>query len=612
MKNNITIKESLSLLPDSPGVYLMYDGEGGIIYVGKAKCLKKRVKSYFIKNPDSAKLRVMIPQIEKFEFIITDSEMEALILESHLIKKHQPKYNILLKDDKRFPWFTITREEYPRIIITRKIDQDRIKGKYFGPYTDSRAMYSTLELIKKLFPLKQCKTPRFKDRPCIYHQIGKCLAPCQKLVSSEDYKNVVKQVELFLSGKQTELLAEIKKHMEMYSEKQEYEKAGKYRDSYFDVLKVLEKQKIVTDNTSVNQDIIAFDNDNLLMSIVVLKLRDGRLIEKQDFDIKLDEIHSPQEALAAFVREYYQMIDKHEIPQEILVPKEISGDDKNLISEWLSAKTGHKINVIIPKAQTKFQLVEMARKNAASALENLKFSKASRIQNEWNEIGSYVQEKLSLPEFPHRIECFDISHIQGTNTVAGMVAFINGKSCKSEYRRFKIRSTAEGKPDDYASMKEVIKRQYTKVLKEELTLPNLVIVDGGKGQLSAARESLEELGLINLPIVSLAKKFEKIYIPEKAEPIIFPAGSQYLFLFQQIRDEAHRFAISYHRKIRENQAISSILDDIPQLSSKRKKLLLDHFGDVKGIMTGTESEIARVVGKNTAHNVCKHLLNKKK
>ncbi|HBH18348.1 MAG TPA: excinuclease ABC subunit C, partial [Cyanobacteria bacterium UBA9579] len=328
-------------------------------------------------------------------------------------------------------------------------------------------------------------------RPCIYYQINKCLGPCQKLITPKEYGNIVKQVELFLSGKQLELLAELKNHMESCAQKQEYEKASKYRDSYFDVTKVVEKQKVVTDNTTVNQDIIGYDHDNLRMSLVLLKVRDGRLIAKEDFDIKLDQIHSPKEAIVTFIQEYYQMIEKHDIPKEILSPEELDDEERNLISEWLSAKKESKTSIITPKLQTKYELVEMAMKNASSHMENIKLSEMSRIQNDWNEIGSYIQEKLHLPKFPYRIECFDISHIQGTNTVASMVVFINGKSHKSDYRRFKIRSTPEGKPDDYISMKEVVKRRYTKILKDNLDLPELIVVDGGKGQLSAAREALE-------------------------------------------------------------------------------------------------------------------------
>ena len=610
MKPILTIEESLKFLPDASGVYLMHDKNNEIIYIGKAKNLKKRVKSYFQKNHDSPKLIVMVPQIIRFDFIITDSEVEALILESHLIKKHKPKYNVLLKDDKKFPWFLITEEQYPRIIVTRKADKKFQKGKYFGPYTNARAMYSTLELIKKMFPLKQCKTPRFKDRPCMYYQIGKCLGPCQKLTASEDYKEVVKQVEMFLSGKQSELLAELKNQMEIFAENQEFEKAARYRDSYFDVLKAVGKQKVVSENTDINQDILGFARDNSIMSIALLKVRDGRLIAKEDFDIKLDEIHTPYEALIAFIQEYYQLVDRSEIPKELLISCEIEDEESKIIKEWLSFKKGSKVSLMSPKSQKKFELVEMADKNALAALEGLKVSEMASLQNDWNEIGCYIQEKLNLPNFPARIECFDISHIQGTNTVASMVVFINGKPYKSEYRKYKIRTLAEGQTDDFASMKEVIKRRYQKLLRDmsnnaqkEQIFPDLIIVDGGKGQLSATLESLEELGLSNMPIVSLAKKFEEIFLPEQPNPIILPANSKALFLFQQVRDEAHRFAVSYHRKLREKSAIKSILDDIATLQLSHKKTLIEYFGDINGIMTANKSELSRVIGKTHGSKV---------
>ena len=618
MNIDISIKESLSLLPETPGVYLMYNKHQEIIYIGKAKSLKKRIKSYFNRKHDSPKLCLMVPQIEKFEFIITDNEVEALILESHMIKEHKPKYNVLLKDDKRFPWFVITEEEYPRIIIARKVDHKKIKGKYFGPYTNARAMYSTLELIKKLFPLKQCKTPRFKDRPCIYYQIGKCLGLCQKLVTPEDYKAVIAQVELFLSGKQVELLRHIKLEMEKYSQRQEYEKAAKYRDSYFDIVKILEKQKVITDNTRLSQDIIGYQSDNLLMSVVLLKVRQGRLIAKQSFDFKISEIHTESDILSVFIQDYYQMIKPEDIPSEILIPDKLYSKnlndlekvDKDIISEWLTIKKGKKVSLVVPKLQTKRQLIELSLKNASSDLEGLKLKELKSIQNDWNEVGSYIQEKLNLPRFPHKMECFDISHIQGTNTVASMVVFVNGKSYKSSYRRFKIRNIDQGKPDDFSSMKEVIKRRYSKILRNNEELPDLIIVDGGKGQLSAAIESLEELGLYNQPIVSLAKRFEEIYLPEISSPVIFPANSCALHVFQRIRDEAHRFAITYHKRLRESQAIKSVLDDISGVGFNKKKDLLDHFGDVKGIMSATESEIARVVGKSLSRRVYRFLHNK--
>jgi excinuclease ABC subunit C len=616
MKTQLALDETLKLLPEAAGCYLMRDKNDEIIYIGKAKNLKRRVKSYFQKKHDTPKLAIMVPQIIKLDFIITDSEVEALILESHLIKKHKPKYNVLLKDDKRFPWFLITEEDYPRIVITRKADKKIQKGKYFGPYTNARAMYSTLDLIKKLFPLKQCKNPRFRDRPCMYYQIGKCLAPCQKLATPEEYKEVVKQVEMFLSGKQNELIAELKKQMEICADKHEYEKAGRYRDSYFDIMKTVGKQKVVSENTNVNQDIIGFAHNEVLMSIALLKVREGRLIAKEDFDIRLDSLHTPYEALIAFVQEYYQLVDKTEIPAEVLFSCEVEDEDIKILKEWLSSIKNSKVNLLCPKLQKKHELVELANKNAEYSLETLKINELNNLQNDWNDVGSFIQKMLGLPNFPNRIECFDISHIQGTNTVASMIVFVNGKPQKSDYRKFKIRTVQEGHTDDFASMKEVIKRRYQKILniykqgefdvtappisrnhEKDREIPDLIIVDGGKGQLSAALESLEELGLRNLPIVSLAKKFEEVFLPEKSEPVIFPSDSRALFLFQQVRDEAHRFAVKYHRTLREKNAIKSKLDEITSLQISHKKMLIEHFGDINGIMNANKSELCRVIGK---------------
>jgi len=599
MKNQLSIEQTLKLLPTAAGVYLMLDENQDIIYIGKAKNLKRRVSSYFNKHHSSPKLNILVPQINKIDFILTDTEVEALILESHLIKKHKPKYNVLLKDDKRFPWFMITEEDYPRIVITRKTDKTHGKNKYFGPYTNIRAMYSTLELIKKLFPLKQCKTPKFKDRPCMYYQIGKCQAPCQKLVSPEEYQNTVKQVELFLSGKQTELLAEIKNQMEFYAVNQEYEKAARFRDSYFDVMKTISKQKIVSENTELNQDIIGTAYTSSILSLSLLKIRNGRLIAKEDFDIKLNDIHSAYEAVIMFIQEYYQLVNEQDIPKELIISEKIDIEDAKIICEWLSLKKKTKVSLTTPKLQKKYELAELADKNAQAHLESLKIIELNNLKNNWNEIGSYIQEKLNLPEFPNRIECFDISHIQGTNTVASMVVFVNGKPCKSEYRKFKIRTLQEGQTDDFAAMKEVIMRRYQKVLRnaQNESTPDLIVIDGGKGQLSSAIEALEQIGLTNMPIVSLAKKFEEIFIPNTSQPIIIPQNSGALFLFQQIRDEAHRFAINFHRQLRAKKATKSLLDEVTSLKISHKKLLIEHFGDINGIINANKSEIIRVIGK---------------
>lgn len=597
MENFLTIESQIKLLPELPGVYLMHNKNGEIIYIGKAKNLKKRVKSYFKKTLETRKLRVMVPKIVKFEFIVTDSEVEALILESHLIKKHKPCYNVLLKDDKKFPWFVITAEEYPSIVISRKPNQNALKGKYFGPYTDARAMYSTLDLIKKLFPLKQCKTPRFKGRTCIYHQIGKCSGVCQKMISPEEYQKIVKQVELFLSGKQEELLKELKICMEYYSNRQEFEKAARFRDSYLDIQKVIERQKVVSENTKINWDMIGFARDGADVGIVVLKIRAGRLTEKKEFEFLLNELDDSPDILRIFLSDYYAA--NSDLPAEILLPFEL--EDIELIKKWLNKK------ISVPKAQKKFELLELANKNAKLFLEKIKTQKTLKLHFDWNEVGAEIQQKLHLKKFPHIIECFDISHIQGTNTVASMVVFENGRAKKSNYKRFKIKNLEEGKPDDFESMKEVIKRRYSK---QGWEIPDLIIVDGGKGQLSSACTILNELGLENQDIVSLAKKFEEVSIPGKSSPIRFDISSQALFLFQKIRDEAHRFAINYHRKLRENQAIESVLDEIKGLSQNKKKLLFEKFHDIKVIAETPKEELQELLGEKIGAKVFNHFRQK--
>lgn len=599
----MNIKEQLRLIPESSGSYQFYDKDGEIIYVGKAKNLKRRVSSYFNKKHDSVKLKVMVPKIEKIEFIITNSELEALILESHLIKKYKPKYNVLLKDDKKFPYFLITDEDYPRILVTRKRNKNVLKGKYFGPYTNGKSMYTTLDLLKKLFPLKQCKAPKFKDRPCIYYQIGRCMAPCQKMISSEDYKKLIKNVELFLSGKQMQLVEELKTQMEKCSENEEYEKAAKFRDSYYDVLKTIEKQKVVYENTKINQDIISLSTDDFIGGISVLQIRDGRLTNKNDFEISKSDYDSEDEIISYFIKEYYQMISDEDIPKEIIFSGNINNEDKEIYEKWLSSKKGEKVTINPTKTKKNSEILELALKNSNYHLQELKVKSLQEIQGNYNETGAYIQDKLGLRKFPHRVECFDISHIQGTNTVASMVSFFNGMPKKSEYKRFKIKTLEEGKPDDFQSMREVITRRYSRLQKEGLEFPDLIIIDGGKGQLSSAVEILDELGIKNQDIVSLAKRIEEVFIPHKSIPVLFPTNSQALFFFQRIRDEAHRFAITFHRQLRGKSALHSELDEIKGLYQKNKKLLFDKYSSVSKISKLTKEELMLLLSKNQAQLV---------
>ncbi len=549
---NEQLKQTLKLLPSLPGCYIYYNNQGEVIYVGKAKILKRRVMSYFNRKHESVKVNVLVSQIERLEYIITNTEVEALILESHLIKKYKPKYNILLKDDKKYPYFLITDEDFPRITIVRKKNMNPEKGKYYGPYTDIRAMHATLDFLKKIFPLKQCRTPKFKDRPCLYYHIGRCMAPCQNKVTPEEYKGIVKQAELFLSGKQSELMKQIKEQMQKYSDSLQFEKAAKLRDSYNDLAKTLEKQKVVYENTKLNEDVISLMADDGIFAIVILMIREGRLIDKKDFTYEVEE-EDRTEFFATFFKEYYTTL-KLEYPDRIVSNELEAIGEKALYEEWLEILAQKKVKISYGKSAQGKELQMLADKNAKVVLDNAKISKMSKIRDDFNEIGSYLAEKLQLKNFPHRMECYDISHIQGTNTVASMVTFINGLPKKSEYRKFKVKMT-EGKPDDFLSMKEVLTRRLSHLGEEKWAKPDLMIIDGGKGQLSSVMEIIEELGISGIDVVSLAKKHEEVFLPKQSEPVILPRNSSALFLFQRIRDEAHRFAITYHRKLRSKSMI---------------------------------------------------------
>ena len=547
---NEALLEQIKLVPTQPGCYLYYDKEGTIIYVGKAKNLKRRVYSYFHKQHESPKTNILVSQIEKLEYIITDSEVEALILESHLIKQHKPKYNILLKDDKKYPYFLITDEDFPRIQVVRKKNLNPDKGRFYGPYTDVGAMYATLDFLKRLFTLKQCKTPKFTNRPCLYYHIGKCLAPCQGKVTPEEYQKLIQQVELFLSGKQSELLKQIQVQMQKYAESEQFEKAAKMRDSYLDLQKTLERQKVVYENTKLNEDIIAVIYEDGILAIVIMMVREGRLIDKKDFTYFVDNVDKT-EYFETFFRDYYTNL-KLEFPDRIISKDLEEVGEKELYQDWLKILSGKKITISYGKGKFK-ELYELALKNATNLLENAKLKKMAQIRDDFNEVGSYLAEKLQLTNFPNRIECYDISHIQGTNTVASMVVFQNGLPKKTAYRKFKIKST-EGKPDDFLSMKEVLSRRLSRLGEPKWEKPDLIIIDGGKGQLSSVMQIVEEMGIKvgkgGIDFVSLAKREEEVFLPNQSDSILLPRDSNALYLIQRIRDEAHRFAITFHRDLR--------------------------------------------------------------
>lgn len=544
---NKELEESLKLVPTLPGCYIYYDKNGEIIYVGKAKNLKRRVSSYFQKKHDRVKVAVLVSKIEKMEYIITDSEVEALILEAHLIKKHKPKYNILLKDDKKYPYFLITDEDYPRITVVRKKNINPDKGKFYGPYTNSRAMYSTLDFLKKIFPLKQCKTPKFSNRPCLYYHIGKCMAPCQGKVTPQEYQNIVAQVELFLSGKQTELIKKLKTQMEEYAKNEQYEKAARMRDSYLDLQKTLEHQKVVYENARLNEDIIAVLYEEGIFAVTILLIREGRLIDKKDFTYFVEN-EDKDEFFKTFFQEYYSTL-MLEFPDKIVSTDLENIGDKQLYQDWLEIISHKKIKISYGKSKQGRELAQLAQKNVQNLFENARIKKLASIRDDFNEVGAYLQETLKLTNFPNRIECYDISHIQGTNTVASMVVFYNGMSKKTAYKKFKLKTT-EGKPDDFLSMKEVLTRRLSRLGEKNWEKPDLIIIDGGKGQLSSVMEVVEEMRITGIDFVSLAKKEEEVFLPHQSKSIRIPMDSNAMFLIQRIRDEAHRFAITYHRSLR--------------------------------------------------------------
>ena len=551
MNKNVAkeVLDQVKLMPKLPGSYQFYDNKGTVIYVGKAKNLFKRVRSYFISN-DSIKVNVMVPKIAKIECIVVDSEIEALILESELIKKYKPRYNVLLKDDKKFPYFVITEEEYPRITVVRKANKNPIKGKYFGPYTDSRAMWATLEVIERIFPLKKCKKPKFNSRPCLYYDMGQCMAPCQRLITPEDYKKILKDVELFLTGRRSELLKVLKKQMELASNNLEFEKAAKYRNSYNDIEKTMEKQKIVSENTKQNNDYIGVMREGNIFCAAVLEIREGCLVNKKDFDFKgiqTEDKTDYKEIIKAIMREYYSIVDDINIPKNIIVQE--LPDEKEIYEAWLSERKGANVKITEAKSEKDKEILSLAQKNSIYNLEQIKLKNLSDIQNDYNEVGAYIKEKLNLKKFPHIVECYDISHIQGTNTVASGVVFENGFPKKSLYKKYKLKTIKKGEVNDFKSMNEILQRRFKRITEKNDYTPDLIIIDGGKGQLSSAYKAMKDYGL-DIDMVSLAKREEEVFLPNKKTSVIFPINSGALYFFQRIRDEAHRFAITFHRQLR--------------------------------------------------------------
>lgn len=579
----------------------MKDDKGRIIYVGKAVNLKNRVRSYFQSSRNhSPKVLAMVARIDDLEYIITASEIEALILECNLIKKHRPKYNISLRDDKTYPYIKVTYEDFPRVYATRKVVKDG--ARYFGPYTSAGAVHETLRLLKTLFPLRSCRHLDAK-RPCLEHHIKRCLAPCAGKVDKEAYGEMIKAVALFLEGRSDAVVKNLKQSMAAAAEALEFEQAARLRDQLTAVEKIIEKQNIVTG--SGDQDAIGLARSAAGTCAQVFFIRSGKMVGRDHFMLAGGEDETDESILEAFVKQYYSQAAF--IPREILLPLELA--EQHLLAEWLSGLKGGRVQVETPKRGTKKDLVNMAAGNAAIVLEE----QATRLKadNEKTagaaaELGRY----LGLASAPDRIECFDISHIQGSETVASMVVFEGGQPNKNEYRRYKLK-TVEGKPDDFKSMQEVVSRRYRDAV-EKGPVPDLIIIDGGKGQLNSAMPLIRAAGLLAVPVVGLAKEFEHIFREGISEPLILPRHSQALYLVQRIRDEAHRFAITYHRKLRSKRNLVSVLDHIPGIGAKRRKALWDHFGSLAKIKAAEVAELAKVDGMNmpAAEAVYKFFRNK--
>lgn len=586
---NENIQNALAVLPDKPGVYLMHDKEGKVIYVGKAVVLKNRVRSYF-RNLAShtPKVKAMVSKIADIETIVTSSEVEALILECNLIKKYRPRYNIMLKDDKTYPYLKVTvNEDYPRLYVTRK--QMRDGARYYGPYADAGAMHATLKLLRNMFPLRTCRNMN-AERPCLNYHIKRCLAPCAGLVSKAEYNSMIKSVCMVLDGRTADLEKDLKRRMYEASENYAFEEAARLRDQLQAVNRLNEQQKAVTNNGG-DMDIIGFARDFTGVCIQIFFVRKGKLIGRDNFFLQDDE-ENQQAVLTAFVKQYYN--EATFVPKEIVLSFLPDEDEKTVIEQWLSEKAGKKIELYVPHRGTKKELLKLADTNAEKLLEE-RLRKGQLSLKTDQQAAEELQKALGLEHSLERMDCFDISHTQGSETVASMVVFRNGSISKKDYRRYKIVS-AEGKPDDFKSMQEVVYRRY----KDYEDLPSLVVIDGGKGQLSSALEVIRGLGLHDLPVIGLAKREEEIFKEGQSQSILLDRDSSALHLIQRIRDEAHRFAITYHRKLRGKRNLVSVLDHVEGIGPKRRQELWKAFKTIDDMKKASVEELASVESMNYA------------
>lgn len=583
------IKNALAVLPEKPGVYLMHDASGKVIYVGKAVVLKNRVRSYF-RNLAShtPKVKAMVAKIAEIETIVTSSEVEALILECNLIKKYRPRYNISLKDDKTYPYLKVTlQEDFPRLYVTRR--QLRDGARYYGPYADAGAMHATVKLLRSMFPLRTCRKMN-PDRPCLNYHIKRCLAPCAGYISKADYHKMIKSVCMVLDGRTTELERDLKQQMQEAADNYAFEEAARLRDQLQAVARLNEAQKAVTNNGG-DMDIFGLGQDMTGLCVQLFFVRKGKLIGRDNFFMP-DGGYTPQEVITAFVKQYYN--EATFIPKEVVLPYLPEEEEKQLIETWLADKAQRRVELLLPQRGVKKDLLKLANENAVKLL-NERLRKGSLSLKNDLQAAEELQQALGLEHPLERMDCFDISHTQGSETVASMVVFRNGTSSKKDYRRYKIVS-AEGKPDDFKSMQEVVYRRY----RDYEDLPSLVVIDGGKGQLSSALEVIRGLGLDDLPVVGLAKREEEIFKPHQSESIMLDREGAALHLIQRIRDEAHRFAITYHRKLRGKRNLVSVLDHVEGIGSKRRQELWKAFKTLDAMRAASVEELAAVEGMNHA------------
>ena len=561
-------------LPKKPGVYIMRDANDEIIYIGKAKNLINRVRSYFREKLDRPKTQILMSHFDSLEYIVTNSEKEALILEATLIKKHRPRYNVQLKDDKRYPYVKITNEKYPRLIITRNITKN---GIYYGPFTDVTSVKKTVKFLKSLFKIRTCRN---MDGPCLNSQIDLCYAPCSGEISKEEYDEIINKIDLFFQGKYSVIVKNLKKEMAEAAENEQFEKAAVLRDQITSIEEIMEKQFVDLVDDDLDQDVIAIaPNDNEVV-VIIMPIRNGKIVGRDDFLMSGSQYESNSEILFAFIQQYYGF-NRH-IPKQILLNEPI--DDTELLEEWLSDLRGNKVYIKVPMKGVKLRLVNMAQKNA----EIIKHQKKA-MENSLIELKKY----LKLDKLPRINEGYDISNISGKFAVGSKVSFKDAKPNKKKYKRFKIETPG---PNDFAMMKELLTRRLKMIDTDEE--PDLIVIDGGKGQLGMACEVLDELNLAHIPIIGLAKEFEEIYIPNSKRPIIIPKNNKALHLLQQVRDESHRFAITYHRKLRSDNISESSLDDIPGIGKKRKINILKEFGTMDNVKNASVEELAKIKGMN--------------